>query len=314
MKIKKILPCFIILILAANGCSASNGNADAFGSVSPRAWFDSPEPGTIFYPPNPCTIVAHGASPNGIAMFELLINGQASSIPSPDPGSSLVTLTRDCGASEPGTYALQLRAQDNEGNWSGYAETYFVIPDGNGDVNPAQPVDANFTPAPALTLTPGISIPDELSITDVSTWVVYVGESSCGPMETTVTAHATASKGVAAVVLFYQLNDSEFQSVSMNSIGNDLYRGTINLTSIFGNSTPFDSAIIGYQVVVQQNDGDTSLRTAVNPDIEAKACGSSSSAPAVDACSAFVDQRACQANNCNWWQVNTTTFVCKSKP
>ena len=313
MKIKNVLPCFIVLILVANGCSASNENADTFGSESPRAWFDSPEPGTIFYPPNPCAIVAHGASPNGIAMFDLLINGQTSSIPSPDPGASLVTLTRDCSATEPGTYALQLRAQDNVGNWSGYAETYFVIPDGNGEVNPAQPVDNNVTVTPAPTLTPVISIPDELSITDVSTWVVYIGESSCGPMETTVTAHATASKGIAAVVLFYQFNDSEFQSVSMNPIGNDLYSGKISMTSVFGSSIPFDSAIVGYQVVVQQSDGDTSLRTPVIPDIEAKACGSSSN-PTVDACNAFVDQRACQANNCNWWQINNTTFVCKSKP
>jgi len=311
---KKILPGVIVFILMMNGCSPSDGSSNAFGSESPRAWFDSPEPGTIYYPPNPCSFVAHGSSPVGVAKFELLVNGNPSTIPSPDHDASLVTLTRDCGISEPGPYGLQLRAQDNEGNWSGYAETYFVIPDANVEVNSPESVDNNVTTTPALTLTPIISTPDELAVTEVSTWVVYVGDSSCGPTETVVTAHATASKGISVALLFFQFNGGEFQNVAMNPIGNDLYRGTINLQALFGNSIPFDSAIIGYQVVVQQSDGDTSLRTSVNPDIEVKACGSSSSAPAVDACSVFVDQRACQANNCNWWQVNATSFVCKSKP
>lgn len=314
---KRFFLALIVLMTGLGGCSPSSADTETFGSNAPRAWFDAPLPGTVFWPPNPCSIVAHGASPNGIAVFELLINGNAVSVPSPDTSASLVTLTRDCAVSEPGVYALQLRAQDNSGEWSGYAETYFTIPGADGETAPPQPVDPVLTLTPRPTLTPAPSVQDELTVTDVSTWVVYVGDSSCGPMETVVTARATASKGIAAVTLFYQFGGSEFQSVGMSPIGNDLYRGTISMPALFGGSIPFDTAIIGYQVVVQQSDGDTSLRTPVNPDIEARACGSSSSGSPggqTDACNAFTDQRTCVANNCNWWQINDTAFVCVSKP
>lgn len=404
MNANRWLLCIVLFLSMVSGCTPAA--QDAGLSSAPKAWFDAPLPGTVFYPPNPCSIVAHGASPNGIAVFELLINGQSASVPSPDTGASLVTLTRDCAVSEPGAYALQLRAQDNNGNWSGYAETYFVIPGAEGgtiggmviaDLNgngvqesnevgaegvevvlkgcgsnqsqntkpggtflftniPAgsctlevfkagwgfsgsvpsvgypipvasdpnlptnlgiliSPMSDSIPPEPTSTVVP--SVPDELSVTEVSTWVVYVGDSSCGPMETVVTARATASKGITAVILFYQFNDSEFQNVSMSPIGNNLYRGTISMPALFGDSIPFDRAIIGYQVVVQQSDGDTSLRTPVNPDIEALACGSSGGNPPggqTDSCNAFTDQRTCIANNCNWWQINDTTFICQSKP
>lgn len=315
MNSKRLL-LFALMLAMLWSCSPASDGTNSLSSDSPRTWFDAPLPGTIYYPPNPCVMVAHGASPNGIAVFELLINGQASLVPSPDTAASLVTLNRDCAVTEPGTYAFQLRAQDNNGDWSGYAETYIVIPSAGKEVVPPQPVDPVLTLTPRPSLTPVPSVPDELSVTEVSTWVVYVGDSSCGPMETVVTAHAVASKGIAAVVLFYNFNGGGVRSVGMNPLGNDLYRGTISMTSTFGNSIPFDSAIIGYQVVVQQSDGDTSLRTPVNPDIEAKACGSGSlgGQPTVDACNAFTSQRTCVANNCNWWQVNDTTFICQSKP
>lgn len=402
MNTKNLLLGMLVLLVGLWSCSPSSGETNSLVSDSVKVWFDAPEPGTVYWPPNPCAIVAHGASPNGIAVFELLINGQATSVPSPDTGASLVTLTRDCALTEPGAYALQLRAQDNSGAWSGYAETYIIIPGASGgtiggvvihDLNGNGVQESNevglegvdvflkgcgsdktqitkagggfqFTNVPAgscklevskagweftgsspslgypipvasdpnlptslgilmasamdnipeeATFTPVPAAANELTITEVSTWVVYVGDSSCGPMETVITAHATASKGIAAVVLFYQFNDSEFQSVGMSLIGNDLYRGTISMSSLFGNSIPFDSAIIGYQVVVQQSDGDTSLRTPVSPDIEVKSCGSSGGGQ-VDACNAFTDERTCIANNCNWWQINDTTFICRSKP
>lgn len=317
MNTKKIFLGVLFLLTMLWGCSPALNGADTFGSESPRAWFDAPLPGTVFYPPNPCLIVAHGASPDGIAVFELLINGQAVSVLSPDTAGSLVTLNRDCAIIDPGTYALQLRAQDNAGNWSGYAETYFIIPGAEGEALPPPPTESIVTAVPSPTLTPAPSAAEEFSITTVSTWVVYVGESSCGPQETVITAHAKTAKGIAAVVLFYRFPGTGFQSVSMISVGNDHYQGTISMTSIFGNSIPFDQAILEYQVVVQQNDGDTSLRTPVLADIEARACGSSEeSGGETDACNAYTDQRTCIAKGCNWWEIPGTVpqLVCKSKP
>ena len=300
---KKINTLFITLFLiglVSSSCTLPT-NAQEGQTSSIRAWFDAPLPNSVFVPPNPCQIVAHGASPNGIALFELSINSAASSIPSPDVQGSLVTLTRDCGLSEPGDYLLQLRVQDNDGNWSGYAETNLTITGGETQT-PLPTTEATATVIPTLTLTPTLTPTVEsvggASIEEVSTNLVYIGQARCGTLEVTITARAVAPNGINVVVLFYRFqtgnSSSEFQGLSMNSIGDDLYRRTLNPTSLLGGSVPFDQAALQYQVVIQQNDGDTSLRTPVMSDITVQACGGLTS------CSSFTNESSCTANGCDW--------------
>ncbi|MEW6093021.1 MAG: hypothetical protein AB1531_03550 [Chloroflexota bacterium] len=267
---KKIhsIASWLLMILLVSACSQALGNqVGETSNVS--AWFDAPLPGTVFWPPNPCQIVAHGASPAGIALFELGINGaQAASIPSPDTQSSLVTLVTDCGLSEPGEYLLELRVQDNDGNWSGFAETNLIIA---GDEEPPAPEEAGITPTP--TAEPAGTV----SIERVSDYLVYLGRADCGTLETTITVRASAPNGIKVVMLFYRFQTSsattEFLSVVMTPIGGDLYQSTLNPTSLLGGSVPFDQATLQYQVVVQQNNDDTSLRTPVLSDITMQACG-----------------------------------------
>ncbi len=420
---------FAALLILALGLLFSACNSASSGSSVPRVWFDAPLPGTVFWPPNPCQIVAHGASPNGIALFELSINGAATNLPSPDTTSSLVTLSRDCGLSQPGEYLLQLRAQDNAGNWSGYAETSLIIgvsetPEPTPTSAPAACVDklavifedplqkapmlpgqtftkswtvqntgtctwdegyrlifvggpsmfeggasmgtpldiplgslvslpvvpgqtvviplartAPMTPgwyvgawnlvAPngnmtlitdGATTTPSMYVDivvesgtptpapvGSVSIESISTNLVYLGRASCGPLEVTITARATAPNGIKVVVLFYRFStgnsSAEFQSVAMNPIGGDLYEYTLNPTSLLGGAIPFDQATLQYQVVIQQNDGDTSIRTPVIADIAVQACGGGFVPTAVPACSSYTDQRSCEAHGCNWVEI-----------
>ena len=302
----------LLAVLLLSACApAAGGPAAGIGGV--RAWFDAPLPGTVFWPPNPCQIVAHGSSPGGIARFELTINGGAASmITSPDTKSSLATLTHDCALSQPGEYNLMLRAQDNAGSWSGYAETSLII-EGSTTPSPQAPApqviaSPTFAPVPAVT--------GGVAIESVETWVVFAGDASCGPNDVVITARATAPQGIEGVVLFYRYepgSPSGFQNVAMTPIGGDLYR-----TSLVPNSTlggPADG-ILQYQVVVQQPGGDTSIRTPVLADIEVRSCGPVDDSGGTDACSAFVDQRACIANGCNWWEIAGTppSFVCRSRP
>jgi hypothetical protein len=146
--------CLLIALLVS-ACGPASGNPAA-EAASVRAWFDAPLPNTVWLPPSPCQIVAHGASPNGIAAFELSVNGAVSAnIPSPDTQNSLVTLTQDCGLSEPGNYLLQMRARDNAGEWSGYAETSLVIP-GGGTSTCTDQLDVTFEdPLQKTYMTPG---------------------------------------------------------------------------------------------------------------------------------------------------------------
>jgi hypothetical protein len=291
MKIKFTLLLVWVLALLLSACNYPAASP-ASTRKTVRAWFDAPLPGTAFAPPNPCNIVAHGASPNGIVLFELSINGSSSSIPSPDTNSSLVTLSQDCGLSEPGDYLLEIRVQDNAGNWSNTAQTNLTIAsDELSDSPPEEIEEETATPEETPSSTAAISIES------VSTNTVYIGGTSCGTREVIFTVRAIHPQGIKVVVLFYRFvagNTSEWQSVSMNLASGDLYQQTVNVGGLFGNSIPFDQGTMQYQAVLQTDSGDTSTRTPVFDDIVVLACGS---APA---CSTYTDQSSCEANGCSW--------------
>lgn len=301
----KITPIFILsamLLLAACGPAAGSGIE---GAAFVRAWLDAPLPGTVFAPPNPCTLVAHGASPHGIALFEISVNGAVrANIPSPNATDSLVTLPSDCGVSAPGEYLLEVRARDNAGQWSGIARTNIIIgePDSFDPLPDAVEERPTFTPEPLPTTTsaptPTLGPEAFINIETISTNTVYTGGTSCGPREVTFTGRASSPQGIKVVVLFYRFvagNASDWLSVSMNPQGGGLYSQTVNVGGIFGNSPPFDQGVMQYQAVLQTDSGETSTRTPVFANISVLACGTVASA-----CSEHNDQSSCEANGCAW--------------
>jgi hypothetical protein len=187
-----------------------------------------------------------------------------------------------------------MRAQDNTGSWSGYAETSLIIQEGAA---PSAPPPSSQTPAPPVIASATSAVPGAVSIESVETWVVYAGDATCGPNNVVITARATAPKGIQVVVLFYRYepgSPSGFQDVAMTPLGGDLYRASLVPNATLGG--PAD-AILQYQVVVQQTDGDTTVRTPLLADIEVKSCGS---VPIPAECSSYPDKRACEAGGCSW--------------
>lgn len=334
---KRILSFLLCLLLAA--CNLPGGQA----ASAPQAWFDMPLPDTVFLPPNPCNLIAHGASPNGIATFEISINGAVASSESPsDSKAALATLNTNCPTLAPGKNILEVRVQDTAGNWSEYTETTVIlavrreeptVPPVTATLPPRAtdtPVSTSTTlptltatliPTLALTFPPTLTPTSTLtpratgsvSVEGISTNLVYLGGSSCGVREVTITARASAPDGIKVIVLFYRFqtgnSSSEFQGVSMNSIGGDLYIRTLDPTSLLGGAIPFDQATLQYQIVVQQNDGDTSIRTPVMADIVVQACGSITTS-----CSSYTDERTCIANGCSWVNIPGTVpiFECRN--
>lgn len=312
---QRLFPLALLLIgsLLA-GCSLPvSPVADVAEQPAPvRAWFDAPLPNSIFVPPNPCQIVGHGASPNGISSFELVVDGVPSILQSPDTQNALVTLTRDCGISEPGTYPLLLRAQDQAGTWSAYAETVLIIAGPPTETVPPRAVEtiatSTFLPIGSPTTPPTptpteTSVPSSgVSIEGVSTSLVTIGRAGCGPLEVTISARAAAPKEIRVVVLFYRFASAsastQFESVAMNPLGSGIYERTLNPTSLLNGSVPFEQATLQYQVVVQQTDGDVSIRTPVLADISVQACGNVTSS-----CSSYSDERSCVANGCSWTNI-----------
>lgn len=310
---KRTISLLLCLLLAA--C-----NLPGEQTVSaPQAWFDMPLPDTVFYPPNPCHLIAHGASPSGIATFEISINGAVSSTESPsDSKATLATLDIACPTLILGKNIIEVRAQDNSGGWSDSAQTTVFLVDENppADTTPPLPTETpvpTFTATPVLTatlvptliptftptFTPTPRATGGVTVERVSTNLVYLGASSCGTNEVTILARAVAPNGIKVVVLFYRFEtgnfSSGFESIGMKSIGGDLYETTLNPTSLLGGTIPFEQATLQYQIVIQQNDGDTSLRTPVLTDISVQACGSVTAS-----CSSYTDERTCTANGCNW--------------
>ncbi|MCK6539798.1 MAG: hypothetical protein L6Q26_07050 [Anaerolineales bacterium] len=312
----------ICLLLAA--CNLPGGQQ--ITTSAPQAWFDMPLPDTVFYPPNPCQVIAHGASPNGIAAFEMYVNnayvynGQTG-----DSKQTLATLTTTCPRLNAGWNILKVRAQDSTGAWSEFTQTrvFFAEERSLTDAPPPRATDTpvpvftaipTLTPTPIPTLTPTetpTSTPRPtggVTIERVSTNLVYLGRSNCGPLEVTITARAAAPDGIKVVVLFYRFetgnSSSGFESVGMNPIGGDLYQRTVNPTSLFGGSVPFDAATLQYQVVVQQTNGDVSIRTPVMADISVQACGG-----VTVSCSSYTDERTCRANGCNWVNIPGTVPI-----
>ena len=305
---KRAFSLLLCLLLAA--CNLPGQQA----SSAPQAWFDMPLPDTVFYPPNPCHLIAHGASANGIAAFEISINGAVASNASPsDSKTTLATLDTSCPTLVPGKNIIEVRAQDNAGGWSDSAQTTVFLVDENPPSDTPPPLSTE-TPATVRTAIPTLiatplptSTPTEtptplstdgVTVERISTNLVYLGGSSCGTNEVTILARAIAPNGIKVVVLFYRFetgnSSSGFESIGMKPIGGDLYEATLNPTELLG-GIPFEQATLQYQIVIQQNDGDTSLRTPVLADISVQACGSVTAS-----CSSYTDERTCIANGCNW--------------
>ena len=305
---RKLILIFCLLLAS---CNLPGGQA----ASAPQAWFDMPTPDTVFYPPNPCELIAHGASPSGIAAFEISINGAVASNESPsDSKATLATLNTSCPTLAPGKNIIEVRAQDNTGGWSDSAQTtvFLVQTDSVTATPPPQTTDtpvSTYTAIPTLTATlvptstPTLTstpLPASgVTVERVSANLVYLGGSTCGTNEVTILARAVAPNGIKVVVLFYRFetgnSSSGFESVGMKSNGGDIYEATLNPTSLLGGSIPFEQATLQYQVVIQQNDGDTSFRTPVIADVVVQACGRVTAS-----CSSYTDERTCIANGCNW--------------
>jgi hypothetical protein len=215
----KLVIYLVILAVGLTGCgpSTSAGTSPSEAGI-PHAWFDSPLPGSIIFPPNPCQVLAHGASPNGIVLFELTINGEAASIPSPDPSASLVTLTRDCNLTQPGEYLLLLRVQDTKGTWSGYAETNLSIA-----LEESPSATATTTRIePTATPTPGVT--RLFSAPTLSMTHFYYGGSACGRTEVTFGIDLL-NPAARHVYLFYRVENKDSGETGSWSEGAPMFPG-----------------------------------------------------------------------------------------
>jgi hypothetical protein len=157
-----------------------------------------------------------------------------------------------------------------------------------------------------------------VTIERISRDFLYIGRTSCGPTDVTILARATAPNPIKVVVLFYRFEYGEgpagYESIAMNPQGPDLYQATLNPTALLG-GVPFENATLQYQVVVQQSNGDLTIRTPVLADIAVQACGPVDSEPAPEiSCSDYTGERACISHGCRWVNIPATVplYECRA--
>ncbi len=298
----------ILLILLLAACNQLP-STDLASESKVVAWFDAPLPGSVNFPPNPCNIVMHGTSPNGVSLFELNISGRDTQlVPVLNTSETLSLMTMNCGFNTPGRYELNLRVQDTQGTWSNYASTSLVISNENAATTPALieslPAKPVLTSTPTTLLIPTYSLsatPEPyayVSLETVSTDLLFVGNNDCGPQDITFTASGIDSRGIYELILFYRFQSgttTEWEGVHMYPIGNDLFQSTLDLTELFGNSIPFDQATLQYYVTILNNNSEYSAQTDVFSNVSINAC-----AAATPPCSSYTDPRTCAAQGCVW--------------
>lgn len=140
------------------------------------------------------------------------------------------------------------------------------------------------TAIPSATPTP-IAAAASISVQSVSASTVYY-RGSCSPKDVTFQVNASDSVGITAVVLFYRVqgangNTTDFQSKSMSSLGGDLYQVSVNPESDFGGGTlaNMGGGTLHYQAVIQDQNGDTSVRTNLMAGVNITTCGGASAPP-----------------------------------
>ena len=144
MKTKRILILAIALLLL----SGFNGNhLTMYGD---NAWIDAPLHGSVL-PLAPYDVISHASSTNGIASFELSVNGQVyrqDDLPPDQYGMSLAFIYQEWVPPAPGTYVLSVRAIDINGDFGNPDQVEVLVEgmlEGKDDVPIPTPT---YTPTP----------------------------------------------------------------------------------------------------------------------------------------------------------------------
>jgi len=143
-----LIPLLAILLVGCNRTTAGQGAA----AGGPRAWIDAPLDGSSL-PLGPVAVVAHGADIGGLARAEFSVDGLAFLDPDPpqDQAASLVTWHQVWEPSGPGTYQIQVRVQNHDGDWSAPAQVNVTIQSAETPTPVARPTPA-ASPTPTCEL------------------------------------------------------------------------------------------------------------------------------------------------------------------
>lgn len=153
---KKVMITILLLglmVLSACGPRQSLRAVYAGGS---QTWIDAPLPGSSL-PLAEVEIVAHASSPDGIASFEINLNGQPLTSVDPDPGSldpNFKTMRYSWQPAAAGKYLIEVRAFDSKHQNIPPAQALVQVEGQVATSTPTLVATETLTPTFTLTLVP----------------------------------------------------------------------------------------------------------------------------------------------------------------
>ncbi len=256
-----------------------NGDSSQPAAASVEAGVDSPANGSALQMES-VDIAYHASSTDGISAVELSIDGKVvSSVATPGSDQKVVALKYTWQPMTSGSHSISVRAQSATGAWSDFATSSVTVAgsDQAGEPAPAQESTAKptSTPKPEPTNTP-----DVLTIFDVKhdKTIFYYGSNDCGSHELTISARVTQPEDVYALILFIRFADKESSAFTkwdsgraMSKKSDDLYSVTLTSTKVT-NYNAYEFAVMRYQIVAQDKNGNSITRTEVMEDLNIEVC------------------------------------------
>ncbi len=257
----KVIGVFVLslMLLTACGPQALLQVGSAAGN---QAWIDAPLAGSHL-PLAAIEIVAHAASPDGVASFEISLNGQLLAKTDPDPASMDKTMmyTRySWQPPAPGTYRIEVKAIDRN----------------NQPGPPAQVVVVVGEPTPTPTATPAPFF--KVVVKPNHIYYFYRG-ADCGEKQAQFQVQVSDPAKVAGVWLFVRLRNKDGVETTdwggalvMSPAGSGWYSYTL-LSEEIPDFAKFRDAWVQYQFVAYDSSNAVVARSDVFWDVELSTCG-----------------------------------------
>ncbi len=261
----------LILVLICIFGAACNPGPTATPPPNLQTWIDKPLDGSTI-PLAPYQLLFHAASPNGVAEFEVSINGVVLDTVAPtmtgSGGEEYGTLflgKHNWIPSAPGTYLIAVRAKSSGGPYGSPAMAQVTI---SSEVEEEEVALVAATPTEELVL---------LSLPEYSVKNLYHGRNGCGTKELTIRIMASNPE-IHSIVLFYRLSDVESEaktgwtSLAMNPASAGYFAATLQSESDFPDYKDYKQANIQVQFVALDSEGEEVTRTDVLSDVLFEVC------------------------------------------
>jgi hypothetical protein len=142
-----LLTLGLVVVILLTGCGAGQ-----ISGGQTQSWIDAPLNNSNL-PLAPVKVISHSSDPSSIVQVELSVNGTViRTDTNQDTSRTLVMMSQEWIPSTPGTYTLQVRAQNTAGHWSDYGVVNVTV-EGESTNTPTLVV----SPTSAATLLPSLT-------------------------------------------------------------------------------------------------------------------------------------------------------------